>query len=159
MKHNGIYRMKEMSWQPTALLGQAAGCRPLEPVSLVSSTVLVPFISGSLWPANGNRMQHVSEGLLPFSCYVLLRFKDVEGKTGKSWEITNIPKHSQTIYIRILPPTSTYIHESYQAASVPWVPSGCTFSDAISLGSAGMPLPFTSATWWKRAICWTPGMI
>ena len=100
-----------------------------------------------------------SEGLLPFSCYFLLGFKDVEGKTGKSWEITNIPKHSQTIYIRILPPTSTYIHESYQAASVPWVPSGCTFSDAISLGSVGMPLPFTSATWWKRAICRTPGMI
>ena len=96
---------------------------------------------------------------LKVCCHFLLGFKDVEGKTGKSWEITNIPKHSQTIYIRILPPTSTYIHESYQAASVPWVPSGCTFSDAISLGSAGMPLSFTSATWWKRGMCWTPGMI
>jgi hypothetical protein len=135
MEHNGTCRMKEMSWQPTALLGQAAGCRPLEPVSLVSSTMLVPFISGSLWPANGNRMQHVSEGLLPFSCYFLLGFKDVEGKTGKSWEITNIPKPSTSESFHQHPPTSTnptkqpQCHEYPQVAHSltpsPWVAQAC----------------------------------
>ena len=88
------------------------------------------------------RMQHVSEGLLPFSCYVLLRFKDAEGKTRKSWEIPNIPtqsqtfpKHSQSESFHQHPPTSTnptkqpQCHEYPQVAhsltQSPWVPQAC----------------------------------
>ena len=79
-----------------------------------------------------------SEGLLPFSCYFLLGFKDVEGKTGKSWEITNIPKHSQTFPSTsesFHPPTSTnhtkepQCHEYPQVAhsltQSPWVAQAC----------------------------------
>ena len=65
----------------------------------------------------------------------LLGFKDVEGKTWKSWGSTNIPKPSTSESFHQHPPTSTnptkqpQCHEYPQVAhsltQSPWVPSAC----------------------------------
>ena len=142
MKHNEnewnimeliwTYRMKEVSRQPTALLGQAAGCRPLEPVSLVSSTVLVPFISGSLWPA---KWQQDVTCFWRFAAIFMLFPPRVQRCWRKNWKIMGNHKHSQTFPSTsesFHPPTSTnhtkepQCHEYPQGAhsltQSPWVP-------------------------------------
>ena len=145
--------MKDIFWQPAALLEQATGCRPW--VSSVCAIVLVPFISGSLWHANG-RIQQGCSRFLKVRCsnYCLLRSKDIERKAGKDQILPfpNIPKPSTSESFHLHHPTSIKIQHSYQAASVPGVPSGCAFSDAVSLSSAAMPVSFTSATWGKEEL-------
>ena len=86
--------------------------------------------------------------------------KDVERQTRKSHICSTFSNHSQTFPNHLYPthstnihlhhPTSIKIQHSYQAASVPGVLLGCAFSDAVSLGSAAMPVSFTSATWGKE---------
>ena len=158
--------MKDIFWQPAALLEQATGCRPW--VSSVCAIVLVPFISGSLWHANG-RIQQGCSRFLKVRCsnYCLLRSKDIERKAGKDQilpfpNIPKIPKQPISESFHQHPPTSTYIilhplksniptkqpqgQECLQVAhsltQSPWVPQPCPCPSLLQPE--------------KRLKCWTP---